>query len=116
MNSLNNVLDFSNLFCPLHLALGQVLSIMEAIDLVSPPLKCVSLTLDAGINLLVPSKIVLPGIANLLGNSPNLETLVITMTSICDSEVRFIYHLVTYLFELSDEMGELINMPLTLIS
>ncbi|KAH7836344.1 hypothetical protein Vadar_000146 [Vaccinium darrowii] len=64
----------------------QVLSIMEAIGLVSPPLKCVSLTLDAGINLLVPSKIVLPGIANLLGNSPNLETLVITMSSICDSE------------------------------
>lgn len=58
----------------------QALSIMEAKGLASPPLKCVSLTLDAGINTFVPSKIVLPGIANLLGNSPNLETLVITMS------------------------------------
>ncbi|KAE9461758.1 hypothetical protein C3L33_06328, partial [Rhododendron williamsianum] len=54
----------------------QVLSIMEAKGLPSPLLKCECLTLHAGI-----SKIVLPGITNMLGSSPNLETLAITVSS-----------------------------------
>ncbi|KAE9461765.1 hypothetical protein C3L33_06326, partial [Rhododendron williamsianum] len=53
----------------------QVLSIMEAKFSPSPLLKCVCLTLDVDI-----SKTILPGIQNLLGSSPNLETLVITLS------------------------------------
>lgn len=75
---------------------------MEAKGSPSPLLKCVCLTLDAGI-----SKTVLPSIANLLGISPNLETLVITLSaSIGYHEVSFLYHLVTYYFELFQEMSE----------
>ncbi|KAG5516751.1 hypothetical protein RHGRI_037478 [Rhododendron griersonianum] len=54
----------------------QVLSIMEAKGLRSPLLNCEFLTLDTGI-----WKPVLPGIANMLESSPNLETLVITTSS-----------------------------------
>ncbi|KAG5516741.1 hypothetical protein RHGRI_037468 [Rhododendron griersonianum] len=57
-----------------------VLSIMEAKGSPSPLLKCVCLTLNGGF-----SKTVLPGIANLLGSSPNLETLVITL----DPDIRY---------------------------
>ncbi|GFZ03129.1 hypothetical protein Acr_15g0017370 [Actinidia rufa] len=54
----------------------QVLSMMEAQGLRSPLLECECLTLDTDIQ-----KAVLPGIANLLESSPNLKTLVITLSS-----------------------------------
>lgn len=80
LSKVNSIIEYSNwsylvVFLSFHILFwrAKVLPIMEAKGLTSPLLNCTSLTLETCL-----TNDVFPGVASMLGISPNLETLVIT--------------------------------------